>query len=132
MTAIRDQYIAIVETYVDAGLVPHKPDQVLFAENCTRWEMGYPTGSGAAQLRELLKDPAYEGNEAIENRRWLVEGNEVDCFYDLRIRGLPEPLKIATRFTIEDKLISYIEIYVCAGELQQIIMDQVKALSESL
>ncbi|GAA4098755.1 nuclear transport factor 2 family protein [Zhongshania borealis] len=132
MSDFRAQQIAIVETYLDAGLLQHKPENVLFAENCTRWEMGYATGSGAAQLRELLKDPAYEGNEAIENRRWLVEGDEVDCFYDLRISGLPEPLKIATRFTIENKLISRIEIYVCAGELQQIIMDQVKALSEGL
>jgi len=132
MSDFRAQQIAIAETYLDAGLLQHQPEKVLFAENCTRWEMGYCTGSNAAQLRELLKDPAYEGNEAIENRRWLVEGNEVDCFYDLRITGLPEPLKIATRFSIENKLITHIEIYVCAGEIQQFIMDQVKALSESL
>jgi hypothetical protein len=29
-------------------------------------------------------------------------------------------------------LISRIEIYVCAGEIQQIIMDQIKLLSENL
>ena len=132
MDNFRTQQIAIAETYLDAGLLQHQPEKVLFAESCRRWEMGYCTGSSAAQLRELLKDPAYLGNETIENRRWLVEGDEVDCFYDLRISGLPEPLKIATRFSIENQLITNIEIYVCAGELQQIIMDQVKALSESI
>lgn len=132
MSELRSDLIAIAETYLDAGLLQHQPEKVLFAEHCTRWEMGYCTGSNATQLRELLKDAAYHGNEAIENRRWLVEGDEVDCFYDLHITGLPEPLKIATRFRIQNKLITHIEIYVCAGEIQQFIMDQVKLLSESL
>lgn len=36
MSDFRAQQIAIVETYLDAGLLQHKPENVLFAENCTR------------------------------------------------------------------------------------------------
>ena len=125
----REEKIAIVKTYMYDGLLDHKPEAVLFAEDCERWEMGFITGSSGAELKELLKGPAYEANKAIHNPRWLVEGNYVDCHYDLELHDVPETMRIASRYKIIDGLIKHLEIMICAGAMHESVMQTVASLA---
>lgn len=128
----RDELIAVARTYLQEGLLDHQPDKVLFAEHCERIEMGYQTGGNAQQLRELLKDPAYEANKAMTDEVWVVEAPYADVRYTLELHGVEQRLRIASRFKIVDGLIEHIEIIFNAGELQQAIIDSIQPLRTDL
>ncbi len=125
----REEKIAVVKTYMYEGLLDHKPEAVLFAEDCERWEMGYITGGSGAELRELLKDPAYEANKAIHNARWLVEGDYVDCRYDLELHDVPDTMRIASRYQVVDGLIKHMEVMICAGAMHEFVMQSVAEMA---
>ena len=125
----REEMIAVVKTYMYDGLIDHNPDAVLFDKNCERWEMGYITGGSGEELRNLLKDPAYEANKAIHNARWMVDGEYVDCRYDLELHDVPETMRIASRYHVVDGLIRHIEVMICAGAMHEFVMQSVAEMA---
>ena len=124
----RDQLIDIAKTYLYEGLLEHKPSEVLFHENCVRMEMGFETGRGATQLRELLLDESYHANESISDLQWVVEEPYVDVRYLLKCRNLPLVISVATRFEILDETIVRIDILLDAGAAHSAIIESIQAL----
>jgi hypothetical protein len=124
----RDELIAIASTYLFQGLLEHKPDAVLFADNCVRMEMGWETGGNAQQLRELLAGDAYLANKAIHDLVWVVEEPYLDARFSLELHNMDVVMRIATRFRIDNNLISHIEILFNGGELHQLIMQATEPL----
>ena len=126
--ATRDELIAVANTYLQQGLLDHEPDAVLFADDCVRIEMGVETGGNAAQLRELLADPAYAGNRAMHDKQWIVEDPWVHVIYDLELDKLPDPMRVSTRFRIIDGRIQYLEVVFDAGALHDAIVASLEPL----
>ena len=124
----RDELIAIASTYLFQGLLEHKPDAVLFADDCVRMEMGWETGGNAQQLRELLAGDAYLANKAIHDLVWVVEEPYLDARFSLELHNMDVVMRIATRFRIDNNLISHIEILFNGGELHQLIMQATEPL----
>ncbi len=124
----RDELIAIASTYLYQGLLDHRPEEVLFADDCIRIEMGWETGGNAKQLRELLANDAYQANKAIHDIVWVVEDPYVDARFSLELHGIEMRMRIATRFKIANGLIQHIEILFNGGELHQLILDSTEPL----
>tara|TARA_R110002072_G_scaffold48059_1_gene131513 strand:+ start:456 stop:851 length:396 start_codon:yes stop_codon:yes gene_type:complete len=128
----RDELIAIASTYLFQGLLEHKPDEVLFADDCVRIEMGWETGGNAEELRELLAGDAYLANKAITDLVWVVEDPYVDARFCLELHGMDVVMRIATRFRIENGEIQHIEILFNGGELHAMIMQATEPLRTDL
>ncbi len=124
----REELIAVANTYLQHGLLEHRPELVLFADDCVRFEMGFETGRSAEQLRELLLRDAYKANKAMGNFRWVVEDPYVDVRYSLEAHGVSELMEVAARFKIVDGRIAHIDILFHAGALQQIAVETIESL----
>ena len=128
----REELIAIASTYLYQGLLEHKPEEVLFADDCVRIEMGWETGGNAEQLREILKQDNYLINKAIHDLLWVVEAPYLDARFSLELHGIDIVMRIATRFKIVDGLIQHIEILFNAGDMHQAVMDGTEPLRTDL
>lgn len=124
----REKLIAVANSYLQQGLLEHKPQEVLFADHCVRYEMGYQTGGNARQLRELLSSDSYKSNKAIHDKQWVVEAPWLDVRFTLELDNIEQTMRVATRFKIVDGLIEHIEILFNAGPLQQMIVDSIQVL----
>jgi len=77
------QRIAVAQAYIDA-LVTHNADDVQFAPNCTRVEVGLKTGFSGNQLRRSLnRGLQYRVISSTTRPDYTVEGDEVRARYDL-------------------------------------------------
>jgi hypothetical protein len=93
---------------------------VRFAPNVTRTENGLVTGSGAAEMRaNLASFPLYSLIDAIQDVRWVVDGDQADAYYLIQTGsgvGLPAhtaTAHIAERFTVKHGLITKLEAIFC-------------------
>ena len=119
----RNELIAIANTYLQQGLIDHKPDEVLLADSCVRSEMGMEMGGTGPQIKTMLNDPAYQANKAIVDAHWVVEAPWLDVRYTLELHEIEETMKIATRFKVEQGLIQHIEIIFNAGAMLPMILE---------
>lgn len=101
----RDEIIAVASSYLDAGLVNDEADGVHLAADCRRWTQQ----SHAAAPRNESADEIRAGIRRIENRRWLVDGNQAVVIADIWYEGLAEPIVLFERFRVEDGAIREIE-----------------------
>ncbi len=129
MPQSRATVIAAAEKYIHQGLVEHKPEEVPFAEDVVRTELGMDTGTGAAELRQLLRSEAYEAVEGVANLRWIVEGEQAVVFYEQKVSFLEDPLLICTRFRVVDGLIKEIEILLYGKGMTDAIAENVAQLA---
>lgn len=112
----RESVIAAGEKYIFRGILAHRPEEVPLAEDCVRTELGMVTGASGAELREILRSPAYDAVQDIRNLRWIVEGEQAVVFYEQTLAFAPDPLLVCTRFRVTDGLIREIEILLyCKG-----------------
>ena len=111
--ASRDEIIAVASTYLDAGLTNDDADGVLLAPDCRRWTQQNradpPRNGDAAGIRAGIRRGDERGIERIDNRRWLVDGNQALVIADIHFRGLETPIVLYERFVVEDGLIQEIE-----------------------
>jgi hypothetical protein len=116
----RDEVIAVASTYLDAGLTNDDADGVLLDERCRRWTQqnhsAAPRNENAEQIRDGIRRGDEAGIERIDNRRWLVDGQQALVIADIHFRGLDEPIILYERFLVEDGRIREIEaIYLPPG-----------------
>ena len=82
MVSDRDR-ITAAQAYIDA-LANHEGDEVPFAPDCVRIEMGIKTGfSGNPLRRSLNRGPQYRVISSITAPDYIVVGDEVRARYDL-------------------------------------------------
>jgi len=75
--------IAAAQAYIDA-LVSHDADNVPFAPDCTRIEVGLKTGfSGNHLRRSLNRGPQYRIIQATTVPEFTVDGDRVRARFDL-------------------------------------------------
>ena len=75
--------IAVAQAYIDA-LATHRADDVAFAPECTRTEVGLKTGfSGEQMRRDLNRGPQYRVIKSISTPKFTVSGDEVRARFDL-------------------------------------------------
>ena len=75
--------IAVAQAYIDA-LTTHRADDVAFAPDCTRTEVGVKTGfSGDHLRRSLNRGPQYRVIESTTAPEFTVMGDEVRARFDL-------------------------------------------------
>jgi hypothetical protein len=73
--------IAAADAYIDA-LASHHADQVPFAPDCVRVEMGLKTGFSANHLRRSLnRGPQYRVIAATTDREFRVDGDRVHATF---------------------------------------------------
>ncbi len=73
--------IAAADAYIDA-LASHRADQVPFAPDCVRIEMGLKTGfSGNHLRRSLNRGPQFRVIDATTDRRYRVDGDQVHATF---------------------------------------------------
>lgn len=78
-----DARIAAAQAYISA-LASHRADDVPFAPDCTRVEVGLKTGfSGKHLRRSLNRGLQYRVIEAITEPEFTVSGDEVHARFDL-------------------------------------------------
>ena len=131
MVQTREAVIAAAEKYIRQGLVEHKPDQVPFADDVVRTELGMVTGSGADELRELLRSDVYLAVQGVDNLRWIVEGEQAVVFYEQRVSFTDVPLLICTRFRVVEGLIREIEILLYGKGMTDGIAESVAQLASA-
>ena len=129
MAQTREAVIAAGESYIRQGLVEHRPDEVPFADDVVRTELGMVTGRGAAQLRELLRSEVYLAVQGVDNLRWIVEGEQAVVFYEQRVSFADQPLLICTRFRVVEGLIREIEILLYGRGMTDRIAENVAQLA---
>ena len=109
----RDEIIAVASTYLDAGLVNDDAEGVRLAEDCRRWtqqsQAGTPRNESADEIRAGIRRGDERGIERIDNRRWLVDGDQAVVIANIWHQGLSEPILLFERFRIEDGAIREIE-----------------------
>ena len=109
----REQIIAVASTYLDAGLTSDDADGVLLAPDCRRWTQrnyhGPPRDSDAEAIRAGIRRGDEKGITRIDNRRWVVDGNQAVVLADIHFAGLDEPIILYERFLVEDGMIREIE-----------------------
>lgn len=132
MPDTRAAVIAAAEKYIIAGLLEHRPDEVPFADDAVRVELGMVTGASGAELRELLRSDVYRAVEAIEDMRWIVDGEQAVCFYRQRVSFCEAPLLVCTRFRVVDGLIREIEILLYCEGMTDTIAANVAELAGTL
>ncbi|ULE35662.1 hypothetical protein K3G64_11645 [Mycobacterium sp. IDR2000157661] len=73
--------IAAADAYIDA-LASHRADEVPFAPDCTRIEVGVKTGFSADHLRRSLnRGPQYRVIAATTDRDFRVDGDQVHATF---------------------------------------------------
>ena len=126
MSNDREAIIKIAESYLFKGLVEQKPDQIPFADNCTRTELGFNTGKDAEHLRALLSSAAYDNVLSCFDLNWIVDGNQACVFYKQKLKQPDIPILVATRFKIENELICEIEIILYCPGMTDLFASEVK------
>lgn len=121
----REAVIAAAEQYIIQGLVQQQPDDIPFAEHCSRRELGMVTGASGKELRELLRSEIYDPVLDAYELRWIVEGEQAVCFYKQTVTFSEEPLLVCTRFRVVDGLIEEIEILLYGKGLTDTIAQNV-------
>lgn len=117
--------IAAVDAYLDA-IVSHDASAVPFAPNARRIENSMVTGrSGEGLRRDLDRSPKYRIIEAIRDKRFVVEGDQVVVYFLIDTAGYPGGPQILTsqvaeRFRLADGQITEIEaiISIVPGKLR--------------
>jgi hypothetical protein len=75
--------IAAAQAYIDS-LATHRADDVPFAPDCTRTEMGLKTGfSGDHLRRSLNRGPQFRIIEATTPPEFTVNGDEIRARFDV-------------------------------------------------
>lgn len=75
--------IAAAQAYIDA-LVTHRADDVPFAVDCVRIEMGLKTGRSGDHLRRSLNNgPQFKIIEATSPPEFTVDGDHVRAKFDV-------------------------------------------------
>jgi hypothetical protein len=75
--------IAAARAYIEA-LASHRADQVPFAPDCTRVEVGLKTGFSGDHLRRSLNNgPQYKVIASVTEPEFSVAGDEVRAQFDL-------------------------------------------------
>ena len=109
----RDEIIAVASSYLDAGLVNDEADGVHLAADCRRWTQQShavaPRNESADEIRAGIRRGDERGIRRIDNRRWLVDGNQAVVIADIWYEGLAEPIVLFERFRVEDGAICEIE-----------------------
>ncbi|MCV7176043.1 hypothetical protein [Mycolicibacterium sphagni] len=83
MPATDEDRIAAARAYIDA-LASHRGEQVPFAPDCTRIEVGLKTGfSGDHLRRSLNRGPQYRVIASVTEPEFSVSGDEVRARFDL-------------------------------------------------
>jgi hypothetical protein len=78
-----DDHIAAAQSYIDA-LANHRADEVPFATDCVRIEMGIKTGfSGNHLRRSLNRGPQFRIIEACTPPEFEVDGDQVRAQFDV-------------------------------------------------
>ena len=86
--------IAVAQAYIDA-LTTHRADDVAFAPDCTRTEVGVKTGfSGDHLRRSLNRGPQYRVIESTTVPEFTVVGDEVRARFDLSTRPSVAGLRV--------------------------------------
>jgi hypothetical protein len=75
--------IAAAQAYID-GLVTHQADDVPFAPDCVRIEMGLKTGRSGDHLRRSLNNgPQFKLIEEATPPKFSVDGDQVRAQFDV-------------------------------------------------
>jgi hypothetical protein len=84
LSAVSDEdHIAAAQAYIDA-LASHRGDEVPFAPDCVRIEMGIKTGfSGNHLRRSLNRGPQFRIIEACTPPEFEVDGDRVRAQFDV-------------------------------------------------
>ncbi len=83
MTVSDQDHIAAAQSYIDA-LANHRGDEVPFAPDCVRIEMGIKTGfSGNHLRRSLNRGPQFRIIEACTPPKFEVDGDRVRAQFDV-------------------------------------------------
>ena len=83
MTLSDAERIAVAQAYIDA-LVSHRGDDVAFADDCVRIEMGLKTGfSGNHLRRSLNRGPQFRLIAAATAPQYRIDGDRVHARYDV-------------------------------------------------
>ena len=128
----RDEIVKVVRTYLYGGVLNKDPDGILLSDDCVRMENGVKTGTSGVHIKEMFHKDNYKANEAIENERWVVEGDHANVWYDLVLTGIDFPIRVAALFKVADGLIKHIDVMVDAGPIHEGFMASLKALEESI
>ncbi len=103
----RQEVVAISTRYLTSGLVDHDPGEVPLAPEATRHEIGINSGNSGEAIAASLLGEAMKTIRGMRNLKWVVEGNEAVCLYELDTAG-PEPVHISEYFRVEDGRIAEI------------------------
>ncbi len=111
MTSDEDR-IAAAQSYIDA-LASHRADEVPFAPDCVRIEMGIKTGySGNHLRRSLNRGPQFRVIEACTPPKFEVDGDRVRAQFDVitkpRLAGRRVCSHVDETFLIVDGTIRHI------------------------
>lgn len=119
----RDEIIAIASSYLDAGLVNDDAEGVYLAADCRRWTQqsyaGAPRNQSADEIRAGIRRGDERGIRRIDNRRWLVDGDQALVIADIWHEGLADPIVLFERFRVEDGAIREIEGLYLAPPLER-------------
>ncbi len=104
--------IAVVSTYLIAGLQDKDADAPLLTDDVTRRLVGRPPSATSAEdIREGIRNGQEDSVGAVTNIQWTVEGNEAWVIWDGIFTGQSEPgFFVSERFRLRDGLISEIVI----------------------
>ena len=103
----RQQVVAISTRYLTSGLVDHEPDEVPLAPEATRHEIGINSGASGEAIAKSLLGEEMKTIRGMRNLKWMVDGNEAVCLYELDTAG-PDPVHISEYFRVEDGRIAEI------------------------
>jgi len=104
--------IAAAQSYIDA-LASHRGDDVPFAPDCVRFEMGIKTGfSGNHLRRSLNRGPQFRLIEACTPPKFEVDGDRVRAQFDVVTKPLFARRRVCAHidetFLIQDGKIRHI------------------------
>jgi hypothetical protein len=89
--------IAAAQAYITA-LADHRADEVPFAPDCVRIEVGMKTGfSGKHLRRSLNRGPQYRVIESVSAPEFTVSGDEVRARFELRTKPSFAGRKVGAR-----------------------------------
>ncbi len=97
----RQEVVAISTRYLTSGLVDHDPSKVPLAPEATRHEVGINSGKDGEAIAASLLGEEMKTICGMRNLKWVVEGNEAVCLYELDTAG-PEPVHISEYFRVEE------------------------------
>ncbi len=103
----RQEVVAISSRYLTSGLVDHDPTKVPLAPEATRHEVGINSGKDGEAIAASLLGEEMKTICGMRNLKWVVEGNEAVCLYELDTAG-PEPVHISEYFRVEEGRIAEI------------------------